>query len=83
MPSFYTGDELGNVKHISCSKDVPATGKTHTEGSQWKLEDRIVFKANNSPDSTAKDLSVQKLASAEVSQKTIVRLYKFTSRITH
>lgn len=73
MPSFYTGDELGNIKHVSCSKYVQEIKDKSTEGSQWKLEDRIVLKANNSSDSTSKELSIQKIASAERGQKTIVR----------
>ena len=73
MPSFYTGDELGNIKHISCSRVIHNENDKPGDGSQWKLDDRIVVKANNSPDSTSKDYAVQKIASAELSSTKTVR----------
>lgn len=73
MPRFLTGDELGNIKYISCSQNSEAN-------NEWKFDERVLFAPSthaqiNSVDidaEKAKANAVQRLATSTTSEKTVV-----------
>ncbi|KAL5529045.1 hypothetical protein ACEPAG_5019 [Sanghuangporus baumii] len=73
MLRFFTGDELGCIKSIQCSKDLQSN-------TGWKLDERILFKppthvqinAGELDPGKAKESGVQKLALLNESDSAVV-----------
>lgn len=71
MYLFFTGDELGHIKRITCSQ--------RQEDGEWTNEERIGYIPTRSAEANGaeniKPQSIQKLAATTVSNKTMVRIH--------